>query len=82
MFITFILVILMAVLVLWGLGVLLLPVYVMILASDCAARHEISQALDELGDAPQERPKHGIAQLFTKSGSRLSRLTSKAHKNA
>jgi hypothetical protein len=72
----------MAVLVLWGLGFLLLPAYIMILASDCAARHEISQAFDKLGDAPQEGPKHGIAQLFTKFGSRLSRLTSKTHKNA
>ena len=68
MFMTFIL---MAVLVLWGLGILLLPVYVLSLASDWAARHEIAQALDELGDAPQEPPKHGFTQLI-KAEARLA----------
>jgi len=50
MLITLLLLVLMVVLVLWGICVLLIPVYLWTLASDWAARSEMAEALDATDD--------------------------------
>ncbi len=50
MLITLFLLVLSVVLVLWGICVLLIPIYLRTLASDWAAKREVAEALDAADD--------------------------------
>lgn len=59
MLITLFVLVLMVVLALWGIGVLLIPIYLRTLSSDWSARHEVAEALDEALDEPDARHEGG-----------------------